>query len=96
MTLKWSSRSLRDLQRFAEFLQPEHPELATRIADEIVGRMSTLADFPRLGPRIAGRDRHRSIAIDVLGAAYVVQYEIEGGTILVLRVFHAREHRPIE
>jgi plasmid stabilization system protein ParE len=95
LRLQWSTRALRDLQRFAEFLSHDHPDLSTHIADALTERASMLKTFPRLGSAIARRDNYRSFSLDVLGARYVVQYQIKVDGVLIVRVFHAREGRTL-
>jgi len=93
MKLEWSDEALADLDRFVEFLNREHPSLASIVAGEIVSKVAVLIDHPRLGRPIAGREEYRQIVLQVLGAAYVFQYRFDGQRLVMLRVFHARESR---
>jgi plasmid stabilization system protein ParE len=93
MKLEWSDEALADLDRFAEFLNREHPFLADVVATEIVNKAQVLSDHPQLGRPIAGRQEYRQIVLQVLGAAYVFQYRFDGKILVMLRVFHAREER---
>jgi plasmid stabilization system protein ParE len=93
MKLEWSDAALADLDRFAEFLDREHPALAAIVAREIVGKVQILSEHPKLGRPIAGREEYRQIVLQVLGAAYVFQYRFDEKHLVMLRVFHAREAR---
>ena len=93
MKLEWSDAALADLDRFAAFLEREHPSLAAVVASEIIGKMQILSEHPRLGRPIAGREEYRQIVMQVLGAAYVFQYRFDDERLVMLRVFHARESR---
>jgi toxin ParE1/3/4 len=93
MKLEWSDEALADLDRFVEFLNHEHPSLASIVAGEIISKVQVLTDHPRLGRPIAGREEYRQIVLQVLGAAYVFQYRFDGQRLVMLRVFHARESR---
>jgi plasmid stabilization system protein ParE len=93
MKLEWSDEALADLDRFAEFLIRERPSLAAIVATEIVDKVQVLSTHPQLGRPIAGREEYRQIVLQVLGAAYVFQYRIDGNRLVMLRVFHAREAR---
>jgi plasmid stabilization system protein ParE len=42
MKLEWSNAALADLDRFAEFLDREHPALAAIVAREIVDKVQVL------------------------------------------------------
>jgi len=93
MKLEWSDEAIADLDRFVEFLNREHPSLASVVAKEIVDKVQVLSAHPQLGRPIAGRDEYRQIVLQVLGAAYVFQYRFDGKRLVMLRVFHARERR---
>jgi plasmid stabilization system protein ParE len=71
MKLEWSDQALADLDRFAEFLQREHPSLAAVVAKEIVGMTQVLSEHPLVGRPLAGREEYRQIVLQVLGTAYV-------------------------
>lgn len=81
-----------DLDRFAIFLHEHHPELASRVAREIIARSSLLSEHPRLG-RVLARSNYRELVLKVLNGRYVFQYRIERERVVMLRVFHARERR---
>jgi plasmid stabilization system protein ParE len=55
MKLEWSDEALADLDRFAEFLDREHPSLAAIVATEIMDKVRVLSEHPQLGRPIAGR-----------------------------------------
>lgn len=93
MKVEWSDEAIADLDRFVEFLNREHPSLATVVAKEIVEKVQVLSAHPQLGRPVAGRDEYRQIVLQVLGAAYVFQYRFDGKRLVMLRVFHARERR---
>jgi plasmid stabilization system protein ParE len=93
MKLEWSDEALADLDRFAEFLDREHPSLAATVASEIVSKTQVLTAHPMLGRPLAGRQEYRQIVLEVLRARYVFQYRLDGERLVMLRVFHAREAR---
>jgi plasmid stabilization system protein ParE len=93
MKIEWSDEALADLNRFVEFLNREHPSLAARVATEIISKVQVLAEHPKLGRPIAGREEYRQIVLQVLRAAYVFQYRLDGERLVILRVYHARESR---
>src|SRR5260221_10941587 len=93
ISIEWSSDALADLERFATFLHENHPELASIVARAIIDKAQLLSVFPRLGRPIAGREEYRQLVLQVLNAPYVFQYRFDGARLVVLRVFHGREHR---
>jgi plasmid stabilization system protein ParE len=91
--IEWSQDALADLYRFAEFLHRNYPSLAGRIARAIIDKAQLLSTFPRLGRPLTDRGDFRQIVLQVLNAPYVFQYRYDGERLVVLRVFHGREHR---
>lgn len=91
--LEWSLDALADLDRFATFLHDQFPDLAARVANELITRADVLRRHPKLGRPIATREEYREIVLQVLGGTYVLQYWYDGRTILMLRAFHSRESR---
>jgi plasmid stabilization system protein ParE len=61
MNLEWSDEAIADLDRFVEFLNREHPSLASVVAAEIVDKVQVLSAHPQLGRPIAGREEYRQI-----------------------------------
>ena len=93
MKLEWSADALADLDRFAAFLHRHFPALAKIVAREIIEKTEMLGRQPFLGHPIAGREEYRQLVLRVLNAAYVLQYRVERGRLVILRVFHGREMR---
>lgn len=69
--VEWSQDALSDLDRFSEFLQREHPDLAHIVAQEIVAKAQALSAFPRMGRPLVGRGEYRQLVLQVLNAPYV-------------------------
>jgi plasmid stabilization system protein ParE len=88
----WSAAALADLDRFARFLQKNHPALAGIVAREIIAKVQVLQQQPRIG-RTVGKTRYRQLVLRVLNAAYVFRYRAIGERLVILRVFHRRERR---
>jgi len=93
MTVEWSEDALADLNRFALFLQDKHPSLAKRVASELIVKAQALADHPKMGRPIRGREEYRQVVLQVLNTRYVFQYRYDGNRLVMLRVFHGREDR---
>jgi plasmid stabilization system protein ParE len=91
--IEWSSDALADLDRFATFLHERFPELAERVASELMVRTDLLRRHPKLGRPLGTREEYREIVLQVVGGTYVFQYRYDGTTVLMLRVFHGRETR---
>ena len=93
MKVEWSDDALADLDRFASFLQQQHPFLAKLVADELMDKVQLLSDHPQLGRAVEGRTEYRQFVMRALNAAYIVQYRFDGERLVVLRVLHGRERR---
>lgn len=91
--IEWTQDALADLDRFAEFLEPQHPDLAHAVARAIIAKAGVLSTYPRLGRPIAGRAEYRQLVLQVLNAPYVFQYLFDGERLVMLRIFHGREQR---
>lgn len=91
--IEWSLDALADLDRFATFLDAQFPELAARVAVELIARTDALRRHPKLGRPIGNRDEYREIVLEVLGGTYALQYRYDGSSVLMLRIFHGRELR---
>jgi plasmid stabilization system protein ParE len=96
MKLEWSNAALADLDRFAEFLNREHPSLAAIVAREIIEKTQVLSEHPRLGrqdgqsPAVLNIDRscwkssEQPMSFSIASTAT---------RLVMLRVFHGREAR---
>jgi plasmid stabilization system protein ParE len=91
--IEWSDDALRDLERFAAFLQERHPALAPVVARAIIDRAQLLSEFPQLGRPVDGRTEYRQVVLQILNAPYVFQYRFSQDRLVILRVFHGREVR---
>jgi len=91
--IAWSLDALADLDRFAAFLHGQFPELAARVARELIARADVLRRHPKLGRPLGNREEYREVVLQVLGGTYALQYRYDGSAILMLRVFHGREQR---
>jgi plasmid stabilization system protein ParE len=49
--LEWSLDALADLDRFAAFLHEQHPDLAGRVAQQLISRAEVLRRHPSSGGR---------------------------------------------
>ena len=75
MKLEWSAVALADLDRFAEFLQDRHPQLAKTVAAEILAKTQVLAEHPQLG--CLGAAQHEVFAPQTRDRSAVRFYSIE-------------------
>ena len=92
MRVRWTAEARSDLVRLYEFLAPANRPAAARTVQSLrAAPARLLRNNPRLGPQLeafAPREVRRLFVGD-----YELRYEIQGNTIIVVRLWHAREHR---
>jgi plasmid stabilization system protein ParE len=91
MRLEWSNESLDDLERLYEFLRPVAPAAAQRALTSLRASALRLLPYPRLGRHLeqfVGREVRY-----LLVGNYEIRYEIADDALIVLRIWHTREHR---
>ena len=90
MTIRWSSEARDDVDRLADFVVAYDAALAGEIEQELSQAPKRL-QFPRRGSRLSEFDPRE--VRDLRLGLYLLRYELSGTDIVVLRFFHAREHR---
>jgi len=91
MKIHWTAKASSDLVRLHEHLKPVAPDAAARIVQQLAHAPNRLLDYPRLGEKLEAYEP-REVRRIIVGN-YEMRYEIAGGTIFVLRLWHCREHR---
>jgi plasmid stabilization system protein ParE len=91
MRVQWTSKALSDLVRLHEFLASVNKSAAARTVKSLTAAPAGLLANPRLGEKLEEfePDEVRRIIV----GHYELRYAIEGQTIYVLRLWHAREER---
>lgn len=84
--------ALRDLERLREFLRPNNPAAAERVAKAIIQGSRTLGEHPHIGRPIDDLpEAYRDWLIDFGDRGYVVRYRSDGDTLVVLAIRHQKE-----
>jgi plasmid stabilization system protein ParE len=91
MELKWTSKALSDLARPFDFLSPVNKRAAARTVQSLASAPLRLLEHPRIGEKLDEFEPREVRRIFV--GHYEVHYEIQQSTIIVLRLWHAREDR---
>lgn len=91
MKIQWTTKASSDLVRLHEHLKPVAPDAAARLVQQLAHAPDRLIDYPRIGEKLEAFEP-REVRRIIVGN-YEVRYEIAGGTISVLRLWHCREHR---
>lgn len=91
MKIQWTKTALFDLNRLHDFVTPINPASAQKLLDLVIKATSRIQVHPRLGEQLFNfvPKELRRIVI----GKYVMHYEIASEVILILRIWHTREHR---
>lgn len=89
-----SPEAVSDVQRIRSFLGEKNPRAAQRAVGAIWAALHRAEQFPNLG-RPTASSEVRQIVVPFGARGYILRYRIlpEDGSILVTRVWHARERR---
>lgn len=89
--LKWTSKSLFDLNRLYEFLEPVNHYAANKSVLSLTQAAHRLLENPRLGVRLHEFEPREVRRIIV--NKYEIRYEIYDQIIYILNIWHTRENR---
>ncbi|NEP58462.1 MAG: type II toxin-antitoxin system RelE/ParE family toxin [Symploca sp. SIO2G7] len=92
-TIKWSTRSLRDIKRLTDFLQEKNPQAAQQAAKKIQQGVLTISSQPNIGVALPDQSGRREYFLPFGKGNYVIRYRQKDNLIAILRVFHSREYR---
>jgi len=92
MRLRWSLRSIRNIDRLRLFLEPKDTEAAARAVSTIVTGAGLLLSTPHIGrpvPALGAGVREWRIRFGQSG--YIVLYRADEREVVILAVRHERE-----
>lgn len=90
----FSPRALDDLDRLEDFLVEKNINSAIRAIDTILEAAASLADLSERGPS-GDRSRVRRLIVPFGRNGYVIEYRVDPDRVIVARVFHSLEDRPL-
>ncbi len=93
MKVVWLTAARADVRRFYDFLIVKDPRAAERAVRAIRLGADRLEENPRIGRRMDNETERRELFIPFGVGAYVLRYRIHGEALIVIRVWHSREHR---
>ena len=91
MNLRFSPESIEDLVRLRGFIEEKNPAAAHRIANDLLLGLEKLKVFPEIGLKVERAFEPQRIR-DLFVGSYTVRYLIGDGEIVVLRIWHGKEH----
>jgi len=91
MNLRFSPEAIDDLVRLREFIEDKNPAAAQRIAIDLLLGLEKLKVFPEIGLKVERAFEPQRIR-DLFITNYIVRYLVGDGEIVVLRIWHGKEH----
>ncbi len=92
MNLRFSPEAVDDLARLRNFIEEKNPVAAQRIARDLVVGMEKLKVFPEIGLKVDRAFDPQRIR-DLFIGRYTVRYLIGEDEIVILRLWHSKEHK---
>lgn len=92
MQVRWTDRALSDLARLSDFLVGVDRQAAARTVRSLSAAALRLGQNPRLGTQLK-EFAPREVRRVIVARAYELRYELSPETVVVLRIWHAREDR---
>ncbi|MCP4043752.1 MAG: type II toxin-antitoxin system RelE/ParE family toxin [Gammaproteobacteria bacterium] len=93
MELRWLPASRIDIQRLYDFLEEKNPRAAERVVRLIREGAKRLLEMPEIGQPMNDEMGRRELFLPFGAGAYVLRYKFHGQMIVIIRVWHSREHR---
>jgi plasmid stabilization system protein ParE len=91
MNLQFSPEAIDDLARLRKFIKEKNPTAAQRIAGDLLLGMEKLKVFPEIGLKVDRAFEPQRIR-DLFIGRYTIRYLIGKGEIVILRLWHSKEH----
>ena len=91
MNLWFSPEAVDDLARLRKFIEEKNSAAAYRIARDLLLGMEKLKVFPEIGLKVDRAFEPKRIS-DLFIGRYTVRYLIGEGEIVILRLWHSKEH----
>lgn len=90
MKLVYTADAIADLKRLRQFIAQHNPTAANKIANELIGKIGLLPQFPHIGVAVELAPVPDSVR-DMIFSNYVVRYSVHATAIIILRVWHGLE-----
>ncbi len=93
MKLRWLPAAFQDIERLYKFLVEKNPKAAAQAMEIILDGAEGLEDMPEIGRPMNDGTGRRECYLPFGTGAYVLRYRLDGEAIVIIRVWHSREHR---
>ncbi len=92
--LIWEYGAVEDLAKIREFIEPHNKKSALHAAQRILQATDLLLENPYLGRPLEDMPEFHELVIPFGQRGYIMRYRVDQQTIIILRIWHARENRP--
>ena len=93
INLIWEYGAVEDLAKLRAFIESHNKTAASNAAQRILHAANLLLESPYLGRPLEDMPEFHELIIPFGQRGYVMRYRVEKNTIIILRVWHARENR---
>ena len=84
----WTREAIANLELIRSYIHQFDPQAAQRMARRLIEAGDGLREFPDRG-RLASNGRRELVTIP----PYIVRYRIDDGTVFIVGIRHAAQHR---
>jgi plasmid stabilization system protein ParE len=91
----WTEGAKADLLRHYNFLRDNSSIKAGKIIESIVKAGDSLKTFPKRGVAIEDSPAMRKLVVPCGKSGFTIHYLILDEDVIILRIFHGRENRPV-
>ncbi len=91
----WTETALYDLNRHYDFIKLNNPDIAARAVQMIVTSGESLQQNPRRGSILDEIAGLRKLLVNFGKYGYIIHYVILEDEVIILRIYHGRENRPL-
>ncbi|MBK1986091.1 type II toxin-antitoxin system RelE/ParE family toxin [Sphaerospermopsis aphanizomenoides BCCUSP55] len=91
----WTETAINDLNRHYDFIAFSNADTAVRAVQAIVSSGESLQQNPRRGAIVDEIAGLRKLVVSFGKYGFIIHYVILEDDVIILRIYHGRENRPI-
>jgi plasmid stabilization system protein ParE len=91
----WTETAVEDLNRHYDFIKINNHDAAARAVQAIVSSGESLQPNPRRGAIVDDIAGLRKLLVPFGKYGFIIHYAILNDDVIILRIYHGRENRPI-
>lgn len=91
----WTDAASLDIQRHYNNLKDKDQRAAIAAIERILAVGDRLESSPYMGPKLASNERLRKQVVNFGKYGFVILYTVETDAVVILKVYHGLENRPV-